>query len=230
MQKDVRKRVADIRDVRLALEGAFETVSPQVAEAAAVARPIWRQPFPVAAATILVTGFVIGLTAWNLWPTPDPQPANRFSYDLLEGQPFTLSNVNLLAVSPDGRHFVYDSQDGLVLRPMGELEGRLIPGTASDTFAPFFSPDGQSVAYFDFAQGQLERIAISGGAPVVITEMGSVYGMSWEADGTILIGQNDGIYRVSANGGTPRLVIEADDAGESTVHACCPMGTLCCSA
>jgi serine/threonine-protein kinase len=162
------------------------------------------------AATAIAVALIASLTVW-VGTRPEPQLVNRFAYDLPEGQPFSQSTRNLIALSPDGRHFVYDSQDGLVLRPMGELEARLIPGTASDTFSPFFSPDGQSVAYYDFAQGQLERIAISGGTPVVITEKGASYGNSWEADGTILIGQVDGIYRVPATGGALELIIPVEE-------------------
>ena len=57
LQKDVRKRVADIRDVRLALEGAFETVSPQVTEAAT--QLDWRRALPVAVA-LVVGGVLVG--------------------------------------------------------------------------------------------------------------------------------------------------------------------------
>jgi serine/threonine-protein kinase len=99
---------------------------------------------------------------------------------------------------------------------MSELEGRLIPGTettapdASGLLAPadpFFAPDGESVGYFD--GGQLKRIDISGGAAFVICAAEPSFGASWAADNTILFGQSAGIMRVSANGGTPELVIPA---------------------
>ena len=94
---------------------------------------------------------------------------------------------------------------------MGDLEARLIPGTETGlTVVPFFSPDGQSVAYVDLATGELKRIATSGGAPVVIAAIGSPFGASWGPDDTILFGEAEGILRVSANGGTPALVIPAE--------------------
>ncbi len=95
---------------------------------------------------------------------------------------------------------------------MGELESRLIPWTEGSR-APFFSPDGQSVAYFDITTGELKRTATSGGAPVVISAAGLVFGASWGPDDAILFGEAQGILRVSANGGTPELVIPAE-AGE----------------
>ena len=61
----------------------------------------------------------------------------------------------------------------------------------------------------------MQRIAISGGAPVVITEVSGVdyLGASWASDGTILFGGigGTGIYRVPATGGTPELVFPAEE-------------------
>jgi Tol biopolymer transport system component len=92
---------------------------------------------------------------------------------------------------------------------MGELAARLIPGTEEPLNNPAFSPDGQSIAYFQ--NNQLKRIAISGGAPVVICAATNPFGVSWERNNTILFGQPDGIMRVSANGGTPELVIRSEN-------------------
>ncbi len=78
--------------------------------------------------------------------------------------------------------------------------------------SPVFSPDGQSVVYYDINESQLKRIAISGGAPVKIADLrANPHGVSWESDGTILIGQPDGILRVPATSGTSELIIEIED-------------------
>jgi len=214
LQKDVEKRLHAIGDVKLALEGAFETVPPQAGDAVTVARPIWDRPIPVAAATVLATGFVVGLAAWSLWHTPEPEPPslNRFDYELPEDRTFRNTGRRVMTLSPDGRHFVYNSDDGFYLRTMSELGARLMPGTETEARAPTFSPDGQMVAYYDNDTSQLKRLAISGGAAVVIGPVTSnVYGVSWGLDGTILIGQPEGILRVSANGGTPEVIIPTDD-------------------
>ena len=83
LEKDARERVADIRDVRLSLRGAFETTSPQMAEAAAVSRSVWRQALPFAA-TAIGAVLISGLTVW-VGMRPEPQPVNRFDYDLPDG-------------------------------------------------------------------------------------------------------------------------------------------------
>jgi len=208
LQKDVRRRVRDIGDVRLALEGVFETVAPQ-AVATAVRPSAWRQTLALAAGALATAAI-----AWALWPTPVPGAANRFDYHVPEDQVFRRPAASILAVAPDGRSFVYNTQDGLYLRPMGELEGRLIRGTEEVLVGPFFSADGQSVGYFvpggRGETGQLKRIATSGGAPVPITDAGGLSGATWTADGEIFFGQQDGIHRVAAAGGTSELVIAAE--------------------
>ena len=211
LKKDSKQRVGDIRDVRLALEDAFETGVSQAAESVAVPQPVvWRQPLPVAAVTAVVVLLGAGFAAWSLWPAADPQPVNQFAYPVPDDQPFRNTGRNVMALAPDGRSFVYNTSDGLYLRTMGELEARFIAGTEDGSANPFFSPDGQSVAYF--WSNELRRIAISGGAPVVIAEVANnLDGATWGPDGTILFGQGDGIYRVPATGGTPTLVIAAED-------------------
>src|SRR5262249_55037031 len=103
--------------------------------------------------------------------------------------------------------FVYNTARGLYLRAMNSLEARLLAGTEGNSLAnPFFSPDGESVGYFD--GGQLKRIGISGGTAVPICAAADLFsGASWSGDDTILFGQAQGIMRVSANGGTPELLI-----------------------
>jgi serine/threonine-protein kinase len=211
LHKDRKQRIGDAQSLRLALEGAFETIAAQPSQSTAVAPPIWRRPLIVAVASAIVAAFVIGLVAWSLWPTIQPSTVTRFEYAMPADQGFRRIGRPVLALSPDGRHFVFNTGTGLYLRRMGELEARLISGTEETLTSPFFSPDGQSVGYYALAGSQLTRVAISGGAPVKIADAENPYGGSWGADGTILFGQTKGIMRVSANGGTPELVISAKE-------------------
>ena len=71
---------------------------------------------------------------------------------------------------------------------------------------PFFSPDGQWLAFWSNQSTALQKIAISGGAPVTIGPAANPFGATWGRDGQILFGQSDGIKRVSANGGSPETV------------------------
>ena len=63
--------------------------------------------------------------------------------------------------------------------------------------APFFSPDGKWVGFYQ--GGQLKKVAIRGGAPVRLCEAQNPYGASWGADDTVVFGQRGvGILRVMA--------------------------------
>jgi len=79
--------------------------------------------------------------------------------------------------------------------------------------SPTFSPDGQTVAFWNSDSRELIRTSISGGASLVITEIDdNPDGLSWAADGTILYGQDDGIYRVPGIGGTPELIVPTGES------------------
>src|SRR6185503_6121229 len=125
----------------------------------------------------------------------------RFKYVLPDDQAFRNTGRPVVAVAPNGRHFVYNTSGGLYLRSMDTFASRLIPGTEASLTNPFFSPDGQWVAFFSGSDSQLKKIPIAGGTPVVICAATNPFDASWEADDTILFGQPEGVKRVSANGG-----------------------------
>ena len=87
------------------------------------------------------------MAVWKLKP-PEPRQVMRFDYDLPEGQQFSDLAFQALAVSPDGKQFVYSTSKGLYLRSVDELTAKLIAGTEGNTRNPFFSPDGKWIGYF----------------------------------------------------------------------------------
>ena len=134
----------------------------------------------------------------------------RLEMALPAGQEFT----GFVAISPAGDQVAYVAQDGddpaqLYLRYLDSFEAR--PVTGSEGAArPFFSPDGEWVAFA--SGGNLLRVAVAGGAPVPITEAPLFRGGSWGPDDTIVFSQFAvGLLRVSALGGTPESLLAADD-------------------
>jgi serine/threonine-protein kinase len=212
LRKDPRQRIRDIGDVRLELE-RLQT-EPDDAMAAARRTPsAWlsfRWVIPGAIA-VMIAGAVAG---WALRPMPAPEarPISRFSYVLPEDQGFRSMGRPVVAFSPDGRGFVYNTAQGLFYRALDELDARIIAGTEGTLVEPVFSPDGQWIAYFGF--GELRKIAVSGGAPVTLCPASIPNGIGWDADDSIVFGQPAGIMRVPAAGGKPDLVVEAKP-GES---------------
>jgi len=203
LERDPKRRVRDIGDLRLALEGAYDT-TPGSFEPAS-------RPAPWLAWGIAgVAAFIAIGALWND-RRPAPRAVTRFSYELpvdqvLQGN----ARQPSLAVSPDGRHFVYNTTRGIYLRSMDELEARALPTESQLSLGiatVFLSPDGQSVAYQE--NGQLKRLSLSGGAPIVICSIPSGYllGATWAADDTIFFAGPEGVSHVSAQGGTPELVV-----------------------
>ena len=72
-----------------------------------------------------------------------------------------------MAISPDGSRVVYTANESLWLRPVDQLQAVQVPGTEG-VRVPFFSADGQSIGFY--ADGQLKKVAIGGGAPVTLTD------------------------------------------------------------
>ena len=204
LHKDARQRLGDIRDMRLALEGAFEPTVSGSTEPVVRTKPMWRRLLPYAS-TALAGVLASAIVGWSFWPTAYPPATVRFVYDLPANQSFRNAGRPVMALSADGRRFVYNTTGGFFVRSFGTLEARLIPGTEPVSTSPFFSPDGNWVGYWE--NGQIKRIGLDGGAPVIICAATNPFGVSWESDDTILFGQPAGIMRVSANGGSPQLVI-----------------------
>jgi serine/threonine-protein kinase len=136
----------------------------------------------------------------------------RFDYELPAVRQFTIYTNPNLAVSPDGRKFVFCTTEGLYLRSVDSLDARLIPGTDKDSSQPFFSPDSQSIVYASSSNQKLKKVDISGGAPIVLCDYGGVGGDAyWHTDNMIFYADAlIGIMRVSANGGVPEVILKGD--------------------
>ena len=129
-----------------------------------------------------------------------PPRVVRFPIPLAADQAFSFTTRVLVAVSPDGSHVVYTANNSLWLRSVDQLQAVRVPGS-EDASGPFFSADGQSIGFW--ADGQLMKVSVSGGAPVTLADVPSnPSGASWGADDMILYGQPDGIMQVPGASGT----------------------------
>ena len=215
LQKDPRERIRDIGDVRLALKGAFETTPSTLSEPSIGPQlGVWQRPVPaLLAAAVLVV--LTGLTVWSLGrPTvPDPPRVTRFSVALPDGVRFGATARHLVALSSDGTRLAYRAGLQTYVRDMDRAEAVPVQGLQGFQVGvePFFSPDGQSLGFH--ANGQLRRVEIGTGTSITLASSAAPTGASWEADGTILFSPQRvaGIWRVSADGGRPELLIEVAD-------------------
>jgi eukaryotic-like serine/threonine-protein kinase len=208
LQKDLKKRIHDMGDVRLAMSGAFETVR-DAGTPAVTPRRSWSQVLATAAALILVAALAAG-AAWILKPA-ESRPVTRFSHRLND-ETFSRTGRPVVALSRDGRRLAYVADAKIYLRNLDEPDARPIPGTDENPSSPFFSPDGAWVGFWSSDDG-LKKVRLAGGTPVTLAKAGNPLGVSWGADDRIVYALTDGIWSVSSNGGTPEHFVKTT-AGE----------------
>ena len=221
LQKDPRRRIRDVGDVSLAMDGAFETVvSGPRTEAVAPQPAGWRQALPWVAG-IVVASVITGLAVWTFMQPPEAL-TTRFTIEPPPG----VTVRGLLSLSPDGRtlafHGVTVSGSQVHLRPLDQLEA--VPLRGAEGTVPFgFSPDGQALLVADAnaagaiaVGGSLKRVPVAGG-PTTTVAADWVANAAWRPDGTIVLGgtSGNGLRLVRAPGGeaTPLTTLAEGERG-----------------
>jgi serine/threonine-protein kinase len=211
LEREPKNRYHDIADVRVDIQKALADPSGVLVQPVTTAvepRKKLRVGFSWVAAALVLGLIIAGVAVWKLKPS-EPHRITRFSYELPKDQELDNASERAIAVSPDGRQFVYSTPAGLYLRSMEEMDAKLLPGTPGNRQRPFFSPDGKWIGFFSSADNKLKKIATSGGASVTLADANPTGYFDWSEDDTIVYGQmGKGILRVSANGGTPEQIIK----------------------
>ncbi len=233
LEKDQRRRLRDIGDALYELkvvDGAASATGGASALATAHARPTLNGPMAFAVAgAVLVGAFV----TWALLTAGTPvNPARgaapiRFALPpppgLMFGGALPSLEATTLEASPDGSRFAFiasgpGAPPHIWIRTLGDESAVRLDGTEG-AVSMFWSPDGRALGFF--ADAQLRRIDLDGGAPVKIADVAVKTGLSgtWSAAGTILFSavQGEAIFRVSVGGGTPVPVITVDKPGQRVV-------------
>jgi Tol biopolymer transport system component len=198
LEKDPRKRLRDISGVALLLDrnNAVSRYAEQRA-AAPSRRLVWGLGAIAALAISVAAVFAA------LWLRPSPLPkVTRFEVHAPAGSTLPYGTP---AISRDGRTLAYTETDSkgvtrIHLRPMDRVETRVLPGT-EDAMHPFWSPDGQSLAFATL--NMLKRIDIEGGSPHDLTRVSGPWHGDWNQFGEILFQAQNSIQRMSAQGSPP---------------------------
>ncbi len=209
LEKDPKRRLRDIGD-------AF--AEPESAAPVEHVRSPLRQDWLVAVLLcLLIASSGVALFLWTRWSSPS-KAVLRLSIALPANQELT----DHPAISPDGQIVAYSAREGsgeprLYLRGLNSFEVREVPGSNGAT-QPFFSPDGRWVAFF--AQGQLQKAAIDGGAPVRLARATFPFGGTWNEDHTIVyVPENvSGLWRIPAAGGKPEPITRPDGGANGFAH------------
>ena len=116
--KDPKQRLSDIRDVRLALEGAFESVAPHTTATATALtheRHVWMAAFAVAVVGMIALG-VPALR--HVRETPPEESSLQLSVPLPAN-----STTRFLEMSPDGRRLLVERSSGRENQTLGPIAG-----------------------------------------------------------------------------------------------------------
>ncbi len=226
LTKDRKRRIPDIGIANIEIDDTLSGTGEQTDTApTALAQPaLWQRPATIAAmlfGAIVVTGFGV----WTLM-RPAPAPVTRMSIVLPLTQERTATSRRGVAISPTGAHVVYVANNQLYLRALDELEAEPLTGTeGSRARTPFFSPDGQWVAFYSGQDDALKKVALSGGAAVTLAETTAPWGASWGADDTIVFGQSaQGILQVAGAGGTPDVLVAVESPARASQPQMLPGG------
>jgi Tol biopolymer transport system component/predicted Ser/Thr protein kinase len=177
-------------------------------------REALRQPVTLLFALLALAGFAAAAVSWVVLRREGVHTPVRFALNFAPTERWVDPVGSPFALSPDGTLLAYVGSTGggnrqLYVRPLNELAAHALPGT-DRAMQPFFSPDGQWIAYYNGAQ--LMKVPVSGGTPLPLAAVPLLSGGSWATDDQIVVSVQGRLAVLPASGGEPRLVGPIDSA------------------
>ena len=216
LEKDRRKRLRDIGEARLMLEGMLSG-EPEEAPAEVAAPASTRGRALVLVGVAALAAAVTAAAAILIRPSPPDPAVQKYEFN----RPgILLDESHMPALSPEGRRIVFATSAGLWIRDLGDLDPRLLAGTEQASH-PAWSPDGAFLAYY--RDGGIWKIPAQGGQAqsitVGISGMGESGGLSWSTgDRVVYADGSSGVSEVSSRGGEPRVIAQPDPGEVQDLH------------
>ncbi len=195
LEKSPEQRFQSAKDLAFALgvlSGSEGSGAARAAQAAAGVGRRWRWAFVALALVAVAAG------GWFV-------SRRRSAADRMQFAISVPGEVSHPALSADGRMLAFVSPDEVTGAPMlfvlkvGTPKATELAGTEGASY-PFWSPDDAYVAFF--ANGKLEKMAVTGGPAQVLARTNHPRGGSWGAGNIILFAPDAGgpVWRVNADG------------------------------
>jgi len=197
LEKNPEQRFQSARDLSFALSALSGTEASSATRAAATVPR--RKPILRWVSMALMMMAVAGVT-W--WFARRPVPTTRMQFAMAVPDEMSVSHM---ALSRDGAMLAFVSPEEnsalpmLYLQRVGSSSVTLLPGTQNASF-PFWSPDGAYIAFF--ANGKLQKMAVSGGTPQPLASVLAARGGSWGSRNVIVYAPDSAspLWRVNADG------------------------------
>jgi Tol biopolymer transport system component len=215
LDRDVKTRLRDIGEARIEIArieaGTADSSVSAVTTTLAAPPSRWSRLLPWAAAGLLGAGLAVVLFQWAPWRTaPTPTPRTLLASIGADASLPIAAGASAI-LSPDATTLAFVAQQpgqrvGLFVRKLDQLQATPLAGT-SGAASPFFSPNGQWIAFF--ADGQLKKVSVTGGAAVKLSDAPNGRGGTWTGDDTIIFtpesgnGPNTRLKRVPSAAGAP---------------------------
>jgi Tol biopolymer transport system component len=207
LRKDRRQRTPDAATIRIEIEDAISSpkdVGATQGGPVSANKPLW-----AVAAALAIIAVATSLGWWRATRPMEQalRPLVRLDVDLGSDVSLNSPAGTDVILSPDGTRMVYVSQERLFTRRLDQPNATELAGTPG-AYAPFFSPDGQWVAFF--TAGKLQKISVDGGSAITLCNASNSRGGSWGEDGNIIaaLNTNGVLSRIPSAGGPPMPVTE----------------------
>ena len=215
LEKSPEQRFQSARDLSFALSALSGTeASSDGARSAAAPRRMPLLPWLAVALALVAVAAVTWFVARR------PAPTTRMQFALAVPDEMSISHM---ALSRDGSMLVFVSPEESSALPMlfvqriGSPSVTPLPGTQGASY-PFWSPDGAYVGFF--ANGKLQKMAISGGTPQVLATALAGRGGSWGSKGVIIYAPDaqSPLQRINADGTGMAPVTQGIRTAEDQSH------------
>jgi Tol biopolymer transport system component len=223
LEKDPRRRLHDIADVRIEIEDVMSGAAGTPADGTtdnARRQPV-RLLWSIAAIAALLA---VGALTWSLQKAGLAKTAapriSRMTIASSGTAALGIANDRSVAMTPDGTRVVYVGIDNqLLVHAIDRLDSTAIYTGAAPLNWVFVSPDGRWVG---FAEARtLRKVAITGGPAETIAQTDLRIGATWAPDDSIIFGTSElatGLQRVSAHGGNVDVLTQPAHARGELDH------------
>ncbi len=217
LEKDPRKRLRDLGDVRLLIGiGTEEPGASAIVEAVPKTTQL-RRALPWAVAMVFF-GLAIVLATAYFRASARREATIRSLIPSPEGATFAFAGFDgLPTLSPDGTTLVFPAWDSsgkeaLWMRPLNSLTAKRLEGTEEASY-PFWSPDSRRMAFFQ--DGKLKKIDFTGGPPESLCDAPNARGGAWGRGDVIVFAPQSGggLESVPASGGQPTPIASHKGSG-----------------